>query len=144
MGAASAGRGDGASRQVVDGVLRVGAGPARVTVAFEQVREDLRAFVTERAWDAFHNPKDLALSLAIEAGELLEVFQWRDVQAADLAPEDRARIAEEVADVVLYAMLLADKAGIDLPEALAAKLARNRAKYPVEKARGRADKYDKL
>jgi dCTP diphosphatase len=115
-----------------------------VTLDFEAVRKDLRAFVEERDWDSFHSPKDLALSIAIEAGELLEVFQWRDLQAADLTPGDRARIAEEVADVVMYCMLLADKAGIDLPDALAAKLARNREKYPVEKARGRADKYDRL
>ena len=111
---------------------------------FEDVRAQLRAFVEERDWDAFHAPKDLALSVAVEAGELLEVFQWRDLQAADLAPEDRRRIAEETADVVMYCMLLADKAGFDLMEAVRAKLAHNRAKYPVEKARGRADKYDRL
>lgn len=111
---------------------------------FEDVRKDLRAFVDERAWDAFHAPKDLALSVAIEAGELLEVFQWRALQAADLAPEDRRRIQDEVADVVMYCMLLADKAGFDLPRAVHEKLAHNRAKYPVEKAKGRADKYDRL
>lgn len=111
---------------------------------FEAVRNDLRAFVAERDWDAFHAPKDLALSVAIEAGELLEIFQWRDLHAADLTPEDRRRLAEEVADVVMYCMLLADKAGFDLPEAVAQKLQRNREKYPVEKARGRADKYDRL
>lgn len=111
---------------------------------FEQARRDLRAFVEERDWDAFHNPKDLALSLAIEAGELLEVFQWRAIQAADLTPEDRERIADELADVVMYAMLLADKSGVRLEDALLDKLRKNRAKYPVEKARGRADKYDKL
>ncbi|MEA3199780.1 MAG: hypothetical protein QOE90_1208 [Thermoplasmata archaeon] len=110
---------------------------------FEDVRRELRAFVDERAWDAFHDPKDLALSLAVEAGELLEIFQWRSPAAA-LTPEERQRVAEEVADVVMYAMLLADKTGLDLPEALAAKLVQNRAKYPVEKARGRADKYDRL
>ena len=111
---------------------------------FEAVRKDLRAFVDERDWDAFHSPKDLALSVAVEAGELLELFQWRDPAAAALSPEDRARLAEETADVVMYCMLLADKAGFDLLEAVSAKLAANRAKYPVEKARGRADKYDRL
>lgn len=111
---------------------------------FERVRRDLRAFVDERAWDAFHAPKDLALSVAVEAGELLEIFQWRDLHAADLTPEDRRRIAEETADVVTYCMLLADKAGFDLLEAVSAKLARNREKYPAEKARGRAEKYDRL
>jgi dCTP diphosphatase len=115
-----------------------------VPVTFETVRDELRQFVDERAWDAFHAPKDLALSVAIEAGELLEVFQWRALQAADLTPEDRRRIQEEVADVVMYCMLLADKAGFDLPAAVQAKLAHNRAKDPADKARGRADKYDKL
>ena len=111
---------------------------------FEAVRAELRAFVDERAWDAFHSPKDLALSVAVEAGELLEVFQWRQLQASDLAPEDRRRIQDEVADVVMYCMLLADKAGFDLPAAVQEKLEQNRAKYPADKARGRADKYDRL
>ena len=119
--------------------------PRRVSEpTFEAVRADLRRFVAERDWDAFHAPKDLALSMAIEAGELLEVFQWRQLHAADLTPDDQRRIQEEVADVVMYAMLLAEKAGFDLPSAIAAKLAQNRAKYPVEKARGRAEKYDRL
>ncbi|MFA5862511.1 MAG: nucleotide pyrophosphohydrolase [Candidatus Thermoplasmatota archaeon] len=111
---------------------------------FEEARSELRAFVDERAWDAFHNPKDLALSMAIESGELLEVFQWRHPDAVELITEDKQRIQEEVADVVMYAMLLADKTGFDLPQAILAKLARNREKYPVEKARGRSEKYDKL
>jgi NTP pyrophosphatase (non-canonical NTP hydrolase) len=111
---------------------------------FASVRGDLRTFVDERDWDAFHSPKDLALSVAVEAGELLEVFQWRDPAARELTPEDRRRVAEETADVVMYCMLLADKAGFDLLEAVGDKLARNREKYPAEKARGRADKYDRL
>lgn len=111
---------------------------------FEELRAKLRTFVDQRAWDAFHAPKDLALSLAIEAGELLEVFQWRDVPATGLTPEDRHRLADELADVTMYAMLLADKAGIDLMRAVDRKLSENAAKYPVEKAKGRADKYDRL
>lgn len=111
---------------------------------YEDVRAELRAFVNERDWDAFHNPKDLALSVAVEAGELLELFQWRDATSADLAPEDRERLAEELADVAMYCILLADKAGLDLPDAIRRKLAQNRAKYPVDKARGRADKYTRL
>lgn len=111
---------------------------------YDTLRADLRAFVDERAWDAFHTPKDLALSVAIEAGELLEIFQWRALQAGDLTRGDRVRIGEELADVMMYCMLLADKAGIDLVAATRAKLEQNRAKYPVEKAHGRADKYDRL
>ena len=114
------------------------------TPTFEVVHKDLRTFVDEREWDVFHAPKDLALSLAVEAGELLEIFQWRELSPNDITDEDRARLADEIADVVMYATLLADKAGIDLPSALSQKLAKNRAKYPVEKARGRSTKYDKL
>lgn len=115
-----------------------------MSLDFPSVRADLRAFVDERDWDAFHRPKDLALSVAVEAGELLEVFQWRDPAANQLTEEDRRRLAEETADVVTYCMLLADKAGFDLLEAISAKIAANRAKYPADKARGRADKYDRL
>lgn len=111
---------------------------------FESTRAKLRAFVDERDWDAFHAPKDLAMSVAIEAGELLEVFQWRDPPASELTPEDRRRVGEELADVAMYVVLLADKAGIDLWEAVDAKLAENARKYPADRARGRADKYDRL
>ncbi|HET6405982.1 MAG TPA: nucleotide pyrophosphohydrolase [Candidatus Thermoplasmatota archaeon] len=115
-----------------------------MAASYDELRARLRRFVDERAWDAFHTPKDLAMSVAIESAELLEVFQWRDLQAADLAPEDRARIGEELADVLLYAMLLADKTGVDLLDAVARKLEENARKYPADKARGRADKYDRL
>lgn len=113
-------------------------------VGYEEAHQRLRAFVDERQWDAFHAPKDLAMSIAIEAGELLEVFQWRDLQAGDLTPRDRERIGEELADVVMYAMLLADKAGVPLWDAVDRKLTDNARKYPVEKARGSAEKYDRL
>lgn len=115
-----------------------------MTADFEALRRELRAFVDERAWDPFHKPKDLALGVAVEAGELLEVFQWRDPAAGELSSEDRRRVREETADVVTYCMLLADKVGFDLLEAVREKLARNAEKYPAEKARGRSDKYDRL
>lgn len=111
---------------------------------FDTLRMRLRAFVAERDWDRFHAPKDLALGVAVESGELLEIFQWRDPAAVALSDEDRRRIAEETADVVTYCMLLADKAGFDLLDAVERKLAANAAKYPVEKSRGRSDKYDRL
>lgn len=114
------------------------------TPSYERSHARLRAFVDERAWDAFHAPKDLAMSVAIEAGELLEVFQWRDLHAGDLTPDDKRRIGEELADVAMYTMLLADKAGIDLWAAVDAKLAENARKYPVDRAKGRSEKYDKL
>lgn len=115
-----------------------------MTETYDGLRARLRSFVDERDWDKFHTPKDLAMSVAIEAGELMEVFQWRDAGAGPLTPEHRARVGEELADVVLYSMLLADKAGIDLLDAVARKLADNAKKYPADKARGRADKYDRL
>lgn len=104
---------------------------------FEDARKALRSFVEERDWDKFHNPKDLAVSLNVEAGELLEAFQWRE-------HADAERVREELADVVMYAMLLADKSGFDLPQAILDKIASNAAKYPADKAWGRADKYDRL
>lgn len=110
---------------------------------YEQARARLRSFVEERDWDQFHAPKDLAMSVAIEAGELLELFQWRDPAQA-IGEEERRRIAEELADVAMYLVLLADKTGVDLWPAVEAKLAENARRYPVERAKGRADKYDRL
>nr|WP_276582296.1 nucleotide pyrophosphohydrolase [Cellulomonas sp. RIT-PI-Y] len=97
----------------------------------------LRAFVAERDWAQFHSPENLAKSIAIEAGELLEVFQW-DPDA------DPDRLAEELADVLTYCLLLADRAGLDVDTIVLEKLERTRAKYPVEKAKGRSTKYDQL
>jgi NTP pyrophosphatase (non-canonical NTP hydrolase) len=91
----------------------------------------------ERDWGQFHTPENLAKSVAIEAGELLECFQW--------SPEaDRARVAEELADVLTYCILLADRLGLDLDEIVTAKLASTDAKYPIQKAKGRSTKYDAL
>ena len=99
-------------------------------------------FRDERNWRQFHTPKDLAISLSLEAAELLEVFQW---SGTDLACRDRLdRIREELADVLSYCVLMADVCGLDLDEILREKVAKNEAKYPVEKARGRADKYTEL
>jgi len=92
-----------------------------------------------RDWAQFHNAKDLAAGLSIEAGELLECFLWKDAKSAD-----PAKIREEIADVLVYALLLAHEAKVDLPSAIREKLAKNALKYPVEKAKGRAEKYDQL
>jgi NTP pyrophosphatase (non-canonical NTP hydrolase) len=97
----------------------------------------LRAFVAERDWAQFHSPENLAKSISIEAGELLECFQW----SADADPD---RIRDELADVLTYCLLLADKLGEDPDELVLRKLEQTRAKYPVEKARGRSTKYDAL
>lgn len=100
------------------------------------------AFRDERDWKQYHNPKDLAISLSLEAAELLEVFQWSgsDTECRDKLPELR----EELADVLMYAISLADRLDLDLDEIILEKLRRNGEKYPLEKARGRKDKYTDL
>jgi NTP pyrophosphatase (non-canonical NTP hydrolase) len=111
----------------------------------EHLRERLAAFAAERDWDQFHNPKNLAMALAGEAGELLEHFQWLTFdEAANLPPSTRDEVALECADVLLFLLRLADKLDIDLTAAAAKKLELNAIKYPIEKSRGKATKYDKL
>lgn len=115
--------------------------------SFDALAAAVRRFRDERDWAQFHTPKDCAVSIAIEAAELLEHFQWKtDAQVrrhlAD--PAHRADVGREMADVLLLLCSAADAAGIDLCAAAHAKLAENAAKYPVAKARGRADKYDRL
>jgi len=111
----------------------------------QDLRDALRAFAAERDWDQFHSPRNLATALAVEAAELLEPFQWlTDEQSRSLAPEARAAVEEELADVLLYLVRLADKLDIDLAVAARAKIEKNGAKYPVAKARGTSRKYDAL
>ena len=104
--------------------------------------EQVLTFRDERDWKQYHTPKDLAISLSLEAAELLEVFQWSgaDLECRERLPELR----EELADVVMYAVLLADRLGLDLDEIVLEKLRRNAEKYPAEKARGRKEKYTRL
>lgn len=109
------------------------------------LRDRLRAFVAERDWDQFHNPKNLAMALVAEAGELVEHFQWLTPEEADrLPPETLAEVEHEIADVLIFLVELADRLRIDPLAAAERKLVLNAQKYPVEKARGRATKYDKL
>jgi NTP pyrophosphatase (non-canonical NTP hydrolase) len=103
------------------------------------LQREALAFRDERDWAQFHNAKDLATGLSIEASELLECFLWKDAKLAD-----PAKVREELADVLVYALILAHESKIDIPSAIRDKLAKNALKYPVEKSRGRADKYDKL
>jgi len=113
--------------------------------ALHQLRDELRAFAAERDWDPFHSPRNLATALAVEAAELLEPFQWlTDEQSRDPSAETRAAVEEELADVLLYLVRLADKLGVDLEQAARAKIVRNAAKYPIEKAKGSARKYTEL
>ena len=100
---------------------------------------EIRQFTEDRDWDQFHNGKDLALALSIEAAELNEAFLWKD--AKDVKIE---KVKEELADVFNYAFLIADKYDLDVREIVMAKLAKNAEKYPVDKARGKSDKYTDL
>ena len=99
----------------------------------------LLKFRDERDWEQFHNPKDLALALNIEAGELLEAFLWKSSEQADIET-----VKEELADVLAFAFLLADKYGLDVKQIVLEKIEKNALKYPVEKARGSARKYTEL
>ena len=111
----------------------------------DELMAQVLRFRDERDWKQFHNPKDLALSLVLEAGEVLEVFQWQDAQqVAETAQARKADLADELADVLCYTLLMAHELGIDLAAALPAKLRKNERKYPVEKARGSSSKYTRL
>jgi dCTP diphosphatase len=113
--------------------------------SLEDLRRRMAKFAAERDWDQFHNPKNLAMALAGEAGELMEHFQWLTLeQAARLPKAAREEVALECADVLLYLLRLCDKLDIDLAQATRRKLALNAKKYPVRKARGKMTKYDKL
>ena len=98
----------------------------------------IRRFTEDRDWDQFHSPSNLAKSIVIEASELLECFQWDDVHF------DREHAAEEIADVMNYCLQMCDKLGLDPDEIINRKCNQNEKKYPVEKARGKADKYTEL
>jgi NTP pyrophosphatase (non-canonical NTP hydrolase) len=112
---------------------------------FEDLRQRLAEFAAERDWDRFHAPKNLAMALAAESGELLEHFQWlTEAQSAALPPEELEAVALELADIQLYLVRLADRLGIDLVAAAHRKIGLNAAKYPVDKARGHARKYTEL
>ncbi|WP_407272048.1 nucleotide pyrophosphohydrolase [Radiobacillus sp. PE A8.2] len=99
-------------------------------------------FRDERDWGQFHNPKDLAISMSLEASEFLENFQWKSSEEA--VAENMDNIKDELADVVIYSLLLADQLDIDLGEAIVSKMEKNEQKYPVEKAKGSRSKYTEL
>jgi dCTP diphosphatase len=104
---------------------------------------DLRQFVAERDWSQFHDPKNLTMLLASEVGELVAEYRWVAGDAADAHSRDgaaRVRIADEIGDVGIALLLLCDRTGIDLADAITAKLAKNRGRYPADKARGRAER----
>lgn len=113
--------------------------------AIEELRDELRRFAAERNWQQFHSPKNLSMALSVEAAELLELFQWKsedDTRA--LSEADRARAREELADVFLYLISLADCLSVDLGSAAHEKLRVNAEKYPVAKSFGTSRKYTEL
>ena len=103
----------------------------------DEVLEQLRKFVAERDWKQFHTPENLAKSISIEAAELLELFQWN-------SESDQESIKDELADVLTYCILLADNFGLDPYELVIEKLEKTKDKYPVEKSKGKSEKYDRL
>lgn len=104
----------------------------------QQTTDRIRQFTLDRDWEQFHTPANLAKSISIEANELLECFQWSDDDY------DIQAVREELADVLVYCRNMLDRLGLDEDEIVNSKMDQNEAKYPAEKARGKADKYDKL
>ena len=116
--------------------------PVDVLIA---LRDELRRFAADRDWDQFHSPKNLASALSVEAAELLEPFQWlTEEQSRHLTAEQSEAVREEMADVLLYLIRLADKLDIDLVAAASDKIVRNAARYPIETARGSSKKHSDL
>ena len=110
---------------------------------FAGIAGELRRFAAERDWDQFHSPKNLAMAMTVEAAELLEHFQWlTEEQSRNLPPEKRSKVAEEIADIQVYLIRMADKLGIDILASVWAKIRQNEAKYPADKVRGDARKYN--
>jgi len=108
----------------------------------EEIIKQVLAFRRNRNWEQFHSPKDLAISLSIEASELLENFQWKTSEEA--LESKKESIADELADVLIYAIYLADTMDLNIDDVILNKMAKNEAKYPIEKAFGRKDKYTDL
>jgi dCTP diphosphatase len=121
--------------------------PTDSSTTVTELKNRVLAFARERDWEQFHAPKNLSMALAAEAGELMEHFLWaspEESRAIAADPEKRAKIAEELADVVIYALEFANATGLDVAATVVAKIAANARKYPVEKARGRSAKYTEL
>ncbi|MEN9841277.1 MAG: hypothetical protein RL376_1077 [Verrucomicrobiota bacterium] len=118
------------------------------TTTLGEIKARVLAFADERDWQQFHAPKNLSMALAAEAGELMEHFLWDTPEASRTKVTDdagrRAKIEEELADVVIYALEFANMTGIDVAAAIERKMAQNTAKYPVAKAKGRSVKYTEL
>ena len=108
----------------------------------EETIKQILKFRDDRDWKQFHNPKDLAISMSLEAAELLEVFQWSGTDVSNEGKQEK--IKEELADVLNYCVLMADACGLDIDEIVQEKIKVNNEKYPVSKAKGKNEKYNKL
>lgn len=109
---------------------------------FDRIRKQVRQFVVERDWDQFHSPKNLSMALIVEAAELVEHFQWlTEEQSCDLSPAKLAEVEQELADIQVYLISLAEKLKLDLVSAVEKKLVLNAAKYPADQVRGSSKKY---
>jgi dCTP diphosphatase len=110
--------------------------------AIADIAEKLRRFAEERDWEQFHSPKNLAMAMTVEVAELLEHFQWlTEEQSNNLPPEKKALAAEEIADIQIYLIRMADKLGIDIHDSVRVKIGQNEKKYPTDRVRGDARKY---
>ncbi len=117
------------------------------STTLQDLKERAEAFVAARDWEPFHTPKNLAMALAGEAAEVMEHFQWATCESSKRIMSEeptRSEVSEELADCLIYLLHFANRSGIDLSEAVRAKIARNETRYPVEKCKGNAKKYDQL
>ena len=117
------------------------------STSLQQLKEEIKAFAVERDWEQFHTPKNLSMAIAAEAAELMEHFLWKEgTESVDVLqdPLKRQQIAEELADILIFSLEFANIAEMDVATIIRAKMKANAIKYPVEKAKGRADKYTEL
>jgi len=111
----------------------------------KELTERIIKFRNDRDWKQFHNPKDVALSMVLEAGEVMEHFQWKDKEEVEeYLKQNKNDVAEEIADVLYYVLLMSHDLNIDIIEALDKKITKNESKYPVEKAKGNHKKYNEI
>ena len=135
----------GAVARLPSRVYNLGMSTQQTPPSLAELQQAIRRFCEDRDWDQFHNPKDLSISLALEAAEVMEHFQWKN--AAEMAQHStihKEDIADELADVFYWVLLLSNKLDVDLVEAFQRKMKKNEAKYPVAKAKGSHKKYTEL
>ena len=114
-------------------------------INISKLQQQLREFAEARDWEQFHSPKNLACALSVEASELLEHFQWMKEEESRVLPSDKLiEVETEIADIFCYLLMISDKLGVDLIEASNKKIVANESRYPIDKSKGRSDKYTKL